>query len=428
MIKKINKLIIVLLLVALVSFLFYLNPSSLTVRLTPSMSFTAPGAIVLITTFAAGFIFCALFSIVFGIRSYWREKRLEDRERRRDRSEQLLLDARGALASEEWDRARALWTSIVERDPTNIIARIELSRSLQGEGKTKDAIKVLDAARAADPTSIEVLFRAAELNLAMQNSTAAIDNLALLLYHNPNLKAARVARDLSDGLGRIDDALQYQSMLEKLNDPNPKLNDARLSLELKKLEKDFAEDQEKLKESLSKFVRKNPSFVPAVYRLAVLETESGENEEAAKHFLQASKISGESQYWQEAAKLWIKNGQPERAIAAGKSGTNEATGLNKAKSELELIKLYLKLNMLDEAKTELDNFEAFLRKDGIAPDRAITRTALILKGRCYNALGKTQESLKVWEQLSEANFKLERKIIRLDSSKRDMPPARLSTP
>ena len=428
MIRKINKIIIALFIISVVSFLFYLNPDNITVRLGRSNEITAPAAIILISTFAAGFLFCAIFAFFFGLRSYWREMRLEDRQKRRDRSEKVILEAGGALAAEEWDQARSLWTSIVERDPGNILARIELSRSLQGEGKIKEAIKVLDAARAAEPTNPEVLFRAAELNLALQNSTAAIDNLALLLYHHPNIKAARIARDLSEGLDRIDDALQYQAMVEKYQGTQPDLSLSRQRLELKKLEIEHKDDQEKLKEALNKFVKKNSTFVPALYKLALMESEVGNTDEAARLLILASRHSGECQYWQEAAKIWIKTGQPDRAISAAKTGTADAKGQNKVKSQLELIKLYLKLDMFDDAKSEIDNFDAFLRKEGIAPDRATIRTILILKGRCYNALNLYQESAKIWEQLSDSNFKLERKIIKLDSARRDMPPARLSTP
>jgi len=237
-----------------------------------------------------------------------------------------------------------------------------------------------------------------------------------------------MARDLSEGLSRIDDALQYQSMLEKLSDPDSALEEHRLRLELKKIQSDHKEDQEKLKESLQKFTRKNPTFVPALYQLALMESELGHTEDAARLLVQASKHSGDSQYWQEAAKIWIKNGSPERAIACAKNGTNDAKGINKIKSQIELIKLYLKLNMVEEAKTEIDSFDTLLRKEAVSPDRATTRTILILKGRCFNALGQIQESSKIWEQLSDANFKLERKVIKLESAKRDMIPARLSTP
>lgn len=428
MITRINKLLVGLILVSFVCYLFYLNPDSLTIYLGPNWSLTAPGAIVLISTFVAGVIFSAFFAIVFGIKAYWRERGLKERERRRDRSEKLLLDARGALAAEEWDRAKELWMAIVNRDPENIIARIELSRSLQGAGRINEAIKVLDAARTAEPTNPEVLFRAAELNLAMQNSTAAIDNLALLVYHLPNKKAARLARDLSEGLNRIDDALQYQDMLERLGATGKEVDDARLRLELKKIEIDCANDQEKLKDALHKFVRRNPSFVPALYKLAIMEADNDNEEEASRLLLVASRNSGEPQYWQEAAKIWLKTAQPGKAVAAGRSGTTEMKGINKVKSSLELAKLYLKLNMLDEAKSELDGFDSLISREEVTPDRATTRTLLVLRGRLQNAFGNYQESAKIWEQLSDSNFKLERKIIRLDSARKEMPPARLSTP
>lgn len=428
MITRLNKLIISLILVLAVSYLFYLNPDTITVKLGPNWSMNAPGAIVLISTFVAGFLFCSIFALIFGLKALWRERSLEDRERRRNKSERQLLEARSALAAEEWQRARDLWESIVNKDQANIVARIELSKSLEGAGKPKEALKILDEARAIEPTNTEVLFRAAELNLNMNNATAALDNVALILNSHPNMRAARMARDLAEGLNRLEDSLNYHSILERLGAEGKEVSDARVQIEFKKIELDFAQDENKLKDNLSKFVRRNSSFVPALHRLAALETDAGNTEEASKLLISASKLSGEPSYWQEAAELWLKSSQPNRAVAAGRTGTADAKGINKIRSSLELIKLFLKLNMLDEAKSELDGFDFLLSREDVQPDTHISRTALILKGRLQNALGNFPESAKIWEQLSDSNFKLERKVIKLDSARREMPPARLSTP
>jgi len=428
MITRLNKLIISLILVLAVSYLFYLNPDTITVKLGPTWSMNAPGAVVLISTFVAGFLFCSVFALIFGLKSLWRERGLEDRERRRNRSERQLLEARSALAAEEWQRARDLWESIVHKDESNIVARIELSKSLEGAGKLTDALKILDEARVIEPANTEVLFRAAELNLSMNNATAALDNVILILNNHPNLRAATMARDLAESLNRLEDALQYHSTVERLGAEGKEVNEARVRIEFKKIEIDLAQDENKLKDNLTKFTRRNSSFVPALHRLAHLESESGNTEEASKLLTQASKVSGDPAYWQEAAGLWLKNSQPNRAVAAGRAGTADAKGSNKIKSSLELIKLFLKINMLDEAKSELDGFDALLSREDVQPDRHISRTVLILRGRLQNALGNYQESAKIWEQLSDSNFKLERKIIKLDSARREMPPARLSTP
>ena len=428
MITRINKLIIGLLLVVSVSYLFYLNSHTVTINLGPSWSLSAPGAIVFISTFIGGFLFCSMFALLFGLKSLWRERGLEERERRRNRSEKLLLDARGALAAEEWDRAKDLWTSIVNRDPENTIARIELSKSLEGAGKIREALKILDEARVADSNNTEVLFRAAELNLGMNNATAALDNLALIMNNHPNQRAASMARDLAESLNRFEDALQYHESLEKLGASGKEVAEARTRIEFKKVETEGAQDENKLKESLHKFAKRNSSFVPALHRLALLEADAGNNDEASRLLMSASKNSGEPIYWQEAAKIWLKSAQPAKAVAAARTGTADAKGLNKIKSELELVKLYLKLNMVEEAKSELEGFDALLSREDVTADRAISRTVLILRGRLQNALGNYQESAKIWEQLSDSNFKLERKIIKLDSARREMPPARLSTP
>ncbi|MCB9030302.1 MAG: DUF1049 domain-containing protein [Deltaproteobacteria bacterium] len=411
-----------------VVYVFYHNHSTVTVNLSKTASVSAPMALVLIATFALGILFTAFITLFFGIKAYWRERQLKNRVKTRQRSEEVMIEARNLLAAGEWSKAQHKWESIVSRDPENIIARVELSKSLQGAGDIREAIKVLDAARTLDSTNTEVLFRAAELNLKLENKTAAIDNLALILYNHPNKKAAILARDLSEELERYQDALEYHHMLERFGLKDESYHDIELRLKLKVIEKLHKEDKDALLEEIRKFTKKNSAYIPSLYRLSLLENEAGNIEEAAKLLSQAAKHSGDPRYWMEAAKIWIKRGEPQRAVAAAKAGTADANRKSRTHSELELIKLYIKLNMLDEAKVAISDFEDYLKNEKIDTSDEDAQQLLILKGRCFNALGDFEKSATVWQQLSDADFHLERKVIHLEKKISDKVPARLSTP
>lgn len=429
MISRANKLILALLLLSIVCYLFYLNPDTVAVRFGRETLVSAPLAIVLLTTFSFGVVFTFFFAFIREMKGYWRERRLKDENRKREFSYKQMLKARAQLALGEFGNAENDWRNILNRNADDIVARIELSRSLEGDGDITEALKVIDAARAYDPTNLEVLFRAAELNLALGNKTAAIDNLALVLYHNPSAKAARMARDLSEALDRVEDALEYQRTLARLGYPGDDADAVVARLEFKQLKKNSSSDHPQLRTDLRKFVRSRPDFVPGLYELAQLELEDGNLEETSKLLLKAARVSKEPKYWEEAARLWIKAGQPDRAIAIANSGCDQVEGPAKVNSEIERIKLYLALNMNDEAKESITNLTNSILGSELESDENLARTLLILKGRCFNQLGDYRESAKVWAQLSADKFDLGEEDAQQPLNAGYHPPApTLSTP
>ncbi|RMD84975.1 MAG: hypothetical protein D6808_06075, partial [Candidatus Dadabacteria bacterium] len=423
------KLIIVLIVIGLSCYIFYLNPKPITVYTGGESKITAPAAIILISVFLAGMVFSSLFALYFGLKAFWREKVLRDSERKRAYSAALEREARDLLASGEWLQAKQKWEAIIAKDPDNITARIELSRSLEGDGDLRGALKVIDAARAVDSTSIEVLFRAAEINLRLQNKTAAIDNLALILYHSPNKKAAIMARDLSESIGRIQDALEYNQMAGKLGADKDDIEDTELRLKLKALIIQNENDRSLLKSELRKFIKKNPAFVPALYYLSSICAKEGAVEEAAKLLASAFNHSKDPCYWQEAAELWLQAGQPERAISAIKACIKESTGKLQVKARLDLIRLYLKLNMVEEAGVEIADLESILSNEDELSYEEEIRALIYLKGRYSNLLGNYKESAILWQRLidSEITLKGERDPQKEESNGKPL-SARFSTP
>ncbi len=69
--------------------------------------------------------------------------------------------------------------------------------------------------------------------------------------------------------------------------------------------------------------------------------------------------------WQKAARIWIKNHAPDKALAAARAIANEAKGLNKLDAEIELIRIHIALNMLDEAKKHCDSFLTLAKQESI---------------------------------------------------------------
>ncbi|MFM1848143.1 MAG: hypothetical protein RL417_1617 [Pseudomonadota bacterium] len=428
MISRINRIVIVFIIVAIALAVVMLNRETTTVYLGRTLNVTANTGVILIGTFALGIICAGLVSIYFGFKSYLRERALRVKDRQRTAFYESMMKARGFLSTGEFQRARAEWEKLASKDPANVVARVELSRSLEGMGDPREALRVLDSIRASDPNNIEVLFRAAELNIALNNRTAAVDNLALITAQRPNKKALALARDLSEELGRIEDALEYQAKLEGLSPGDEGHREALYRLEFKKIVRDGATDQIKLREDLKGFVKRRPGFVPALEKLAAIEEALGNHEEAAQLLVKAGKSSGQSCFWHSAMKLWKNRNHPDKALAAARNATKETRGTARLEAEVLLIKTYLALDMFEEAKAAIRGFTTLAAAEEVTLTQQMSHQVLSLEGLCLSRLGKHSEAGEIWRRLADNDLSLIRPFEALQNLNGDAPAARLSTP
>lgn len=428
MIGRINRLVILLLVVGLALAVVLLNRETTTIHLGGSAAITANTGVILLVAFSVGLLCAGVVSVFFAFKAYLRERTLRLKDRQRSAFYDAMMKARGCLALGEWQKARAEWEKLSSRDPANIVARVELSRSLEGMGDPREALKVLDGARVSDPENVEVLLRAAELNLALNNRTAAIDNLALIVAQRPNRKALTLARDLSEELDRIEDALEYHTRLEELAPGEEGHRDVLLRLEFKRIVRDAGTDTVRLREELKLFVKRHPQAVPALEKLAAIEATIGNADEAAQLLVKAGKASGQTCYWYSATRLWSGAHLPEKALAAARNATKETRGLARLEAEVLLTKTYLALNMFDEAKTSLKGMTALAAAEEVTLPEAMSRHILSLEGLCLSRLGDHAGAAEIWRRLADNDISLARPFDTAASFNGEAPAARLSTP
>ena len=431
MISRINRLLAAFVIIALSLYIVILNRESITIRITPSTDVTTSGGVIFIALFCLGILCTALVTTFFGFRAYLRERRLLSKDRSRESFYQSVLKARSALAAGEWGKAEGLWQQILRRDPSNLIARIELSRSFESAGNPEEALRLLDAARAAAPDNLEVLFRAAELHLSLGNKTAAVDNLALILYQQPVLRAAKMGRSLSEELGRIDDAIEYHGKVERLSPAEEGNEEIIGRLNFKKLLRELPVTEPAARaEQLRAFTKRNTTVASAFEELASAERELGNTEAAAQALVKAAKLSKRLDLWQQGMQLWIAGGMPERALATARAATKEVQGTQRLSAELTLIRTYLSLNMFEDARTALSNLPSLAKSQGSEIGPEMEREAQLLRGICLSGLGAYKESteaLKALAQDERVTFKPPANGAS-DASAKNAPPARLSTP
>jgi len=407
MLRQFNRF---LLLAAIISAALYVtlsNSDSATLKLGPTLQVTTYAGVIYIAVFAAGCVAASFVALFFGFKGYLRERKLRSAERNRQAFFDLFVQARSFMAGGEYGAARDVWEQVLRHDFDNVIARVELSRCVEELGDAREALRVLDATRLSSRSNTEVLFRAADLNQRLGNSTAARDNLALVLDTAPNKRALEMARNLSEKLGDIQDALDYQDQLERVGYSSEELTQARVRLSFEQIV-GSTETAATLKEALTPFVKKNPLFVPALDKLAHVELELGNLDSCAELLVKAAKASGgDTARWHKVSDLWLKTApgdfkvRADRAVAAARSAAQGTHGITRIKAELFIARTLLIATRAEDARELLDHVCALADKERVRLTPDLVAEHLQLQGLCMARLCQVKDTAPLWEQLVE---------------------------
>lgn len=434
MLRQFNRFIVLALLVSAALYITLTNSDKATIKIGPSISLTTYAGVIYIGVFALGCVTASLVALFFGLKGYFRERRLRAAERARQNFYKSFEQARNLMASGDWAAAREIWERIIHRDPENVVARVELSRCLEHLDDAREALRVLDATRSSSRTSAEVLFRAAELNRKLGNNTAASDNLALIISDAPSRKALEMARDISEEMGRVDAAVEFQDELERIGYSSEELSNARKRLTFLRIVKD-SENESALRDALTPFVRKNPAFVPALEKLAEVELHRKDVESCAELLMKAAKATqGSVPKWRAVVDLWLHATEGDftrrahRAIAAARSASQEASGRGRLEAELLLIETLLSANRFEEAEKLIEGFLDLAAKELGACPPDLKQGLLIQQGHCLAQMGKARDTAPLWQELAhpaEAGRVKKQQALR---EKQSEPSPVLSTP
>lgn len=406
MLRLLPRFLVVALLIAATLYITISNAEPAVLRLGPSLQIAASAGVLYLGVFGAGLLVALTVALFFGLKGQLRERRLRAAEKQRQSFFELFLKARNQMAAAEWEAARATWEQVLRRDPTNSIALGELATCLDALGDPSEALRLLDQHRSEHRPPPDLLFKAAELNEKLGNSTAARDNLARLVSEAPSRKALTRARDLSAQLRRFDDALRYHGELERFTGKDTTHEQIKLELLLAQLVH-AAPHQTALRETLREFTKRNPSCVAGLEQLAELEIAAGAVEEAAELLVRAAKATPEQPArWLKVVDLWIRKGpgdlakRAERAIAAARSATRNLSGTTRVEAELVLAQTMLALNRNSDAESILEGVPTLAEREGVSISGDLQHRFTALRGASLARLGHIHDTVALWEELS----------------------------
>lgn len=356
MIRKINLIVGALLLLSITLYVVVLNRGTVAMYYSWTSSVELSLGVLIIVVFIAGFLASSLVALFYGFRAYLRERSYESKMRQQAAFFHQVAEARALSAAGEPQRARSAWEQLIRRDPTRVIARLEVSKLLESEGDLEEASRLVDEIRHDVPDNIEVMFRAAELYRRRGNSTAALDNVSLICSKSPNRHALELARDCALDLGRFDEAISYQQSLETLLGHSESLRSARAAIELKFVLHQSSGNPSDLQQKLEAHLKRYQTDTAARLELARVLSEHRDLEAASLQFIQLGQQTGDISYYERALALYRSN--PERTLAIARSAVREANAQSKLAARLLLLRVYLSLGMLSEARSLLGAIDA----------------------------------------------------------------------
>jgi tetratricopeptide (TPR) repeat protein len=427
-VEKINRILVILIVAGVCSYWYYLNPAPITLRYSNTGELTAPLAVLFLGAFALGIVCMMILALYFGTKSYFRERNLISREKRHIQFYEQLLEARGAQAVNDRGLAQSRWEAISRKHPTNVIARIELAKTVRDGGDSNAALQILDEARAHSNNNPEVLLLAAEINGAVGNLTSALDNTKLLFQTCPTLKVAQMARDFARKLGRYEEALSFHETVSQFSSTpadqelENELHFERAVAENLQLGGSAEESESRLAPVLEKLIKRHPSAA-AFKKLAELEVARGDEEYAATLLGKAAQLSGDIRIVSEAVHRALAASGPERAIAMQRMFVDKLQGTNKVGARIMLVELFLRMHMNTEARRELDGLRELISEMPHNEAHKFMEPMVRLSGLCALVEGDSARAAKILrEQLSSSGLELP------SASAGALPDPALSTP
>lgn len=293
----------------------------------------------------------------------WRRQRTDQKI-----AEDTELIQQGLAAAVRGDHATALerFETVLERDPERLSAWIQGGNAARTMGDIDKAVDMHIRARGLAPEDPDVHDSLARDFEASGQYARAVGHLEQRLAAQPKGDADLFARmrDLLAQQGRWDEALAAQEKRVKLlKDAAARAEEDAVNRGLR-LEKGRALlDQatgDAREEALAIFTalrKEDPGFVPAYLMLGRARKADGDAEGAVEAWTEGVAKTHALELLNELVLHYFDTGDPERAIRTYRKAAASISGEKGRAARLGLALLYSRLEMVEEAREELERLE-----------------------------------------------------------------------
>ena len=351
MVRYLITILVVLSLVAVIVFA-ELNPSPVTVNLTLSRSRTIPISSLFLISLASGAGFVFLLYFARDVRRFLRGLSVQREMRKRSKIQDLYAKGLNALLAKRNPDASTFFQRILNIDPNHVDTLLRMGITQLRQKNVQDAVRMHLKAWSLDRSNQEVMFSLAADYEEAKRYDEAIKMYQAIIDKDPsNITALTRLRDLYHRLGDWMELNEIQTRLvanplgpQEQEVEHRKLIGFRYELGRFLLEKG---DLEQARRVFRGVIKLDKDFIPAYLGLGEVYLEEGKAKDAAELWEKAFKMTSSIVLLLRLEDLWLRQGEPGRAIELYKQAVIWRP--EDVSVKFFLGKLYYRLEMIDEA-------------------------------------------------------------------------------
>jgi tetratricopeptide (TPR) repeat protein len=349
------RFIVTVLLIALVIVVMLLrefNPGIITVNLLPSKAYDISKSTFFLLSLSIGGGIVFLLYLLRDVKRFLRGLRVQREQKKRLKIQELYTKGLNSLLAKRNAEALIFFQKVLAIDPNHVNTLLRMGISQLREKNPHEAVLLHQKALSLDPDNQEVMFSlSADYEEAKRFEDALAMYSKILAKDSSNLTALIKMRDLYQRLNQWDELSETQRKL--LSGPlmpseqeveHRKLVGFRYEMGRSLLE---AGDLERSRKIFRSVIKLDKDFIPAFLGLGEVYLEEGKVIDAAELWEKAYKITSSTLLLLRLEDLYLKQGEPGKAIEI----YTQAVHWKPQDISLKFFlgKLYYRLEMIDEA-------------------------------------------------------------------------------
>ncbi len=279
---------------------------------------------------------------------------------------ELIQSGLAAAVRGEHEVALERFERVLQHDPERLGAWVQGGNTARAAGNLEKAVDMHMRARGLSPDNPGVHDALSRDFEALGEYARAVGHLEQRLAAEPKGDAELYARlrELLARQGRWDEALEAQDKHTKLlRDPNQREDAASIArgLRVEKarslIEQGTKEARQKARQILGAVRKEAPDFVPVYLVQGRARKADGDAEGAVEAWTEGVKQTHDLELLNELVTHYFGAGDPEMAIRAFRQAAETIGGADGRAARLGLALLYSRLEMIEEARQELEQLE-----------------------------------------------------------------------
>lgn len=336
------------------------NPGTISISLLPSKSYDVSKTAFFLTSFSLGAGILFVLYLLRDVKRFLRGLRVQREQKKRSRIQELYTKGLNSMLAKRNAEATGFFQKVLAVDGNHVDTLLRMGISQLREKNPQEAILLHQKALSLDRDNVEVMFSlAADYEEAKRYDDALKVYQEILAKDASNLTALIRMRDLYQRLNHWGELYETQRRLLA----NP-LSPTEQEVEHRKLvgfKYEFgralleAGDMERARKIFRGVIKLDKDFIPAYLGLGEVYFEEDKLQEAAELWEKAYKITSSVLLLHRLEDLYLKQGEPGKAIEL----YSQAVTWKPQDISLKFFlgKLYYRLEMIDEAFDTLSSVD-----------------------------------------------------------------------